>query len=254
METIGVIAAMSQERDACLRLIEVTKRSVLDKFLCHRFQLSDRECWLVTSGMGLKRAAQATRALLSVTSPNLLISIGVAGAVHTDLEIGDVVASRNSYLLEKGVPDQMQPLAFLSESAWQAAVQALQPHRARLVTGTALTTRGSQYIQLRPEEMENPVLEMETVGIAQVAAEHGIPLLSLRAISDGPRAPIPFDLEKLMDKDYNVRAGPIIKTIIGHPQMLPQLLRMVRNTRMATENAAIALVAALSQPGPVISL
>ena len=254
METVGVIAAMSQERDACLRLISTTKRCAIDKFSCHRFQLIDRDCWLITSGMGPIRAAQATRALLSVIIPKLLVSVGVAGAVNTDLEIGDVVASRKSRLLEKGIPGQIQPLALLSDLAWQTVVQTLQPHRARLVIGTALTTRGSQYFLPGSEEMENPVLEMETAGIAQVAAEHGIPLLSLRAVSDGPLAPIPFNLERLMDKNYNLQTGLMIKTLFLHPQILRQLVRLVRNTRIAAENAAIALVAALKQPGPVISL
>jgi adenosylhomocysteine nucleosidase len=252
METIGIIAAMSLERDACLGLVAEPERSLLGKTRLYRFQLLDRECWLVTSGMGFKRAAQATRALLSVTSPQLLVSLGVAGAVNADLEIGDVVASRNSFLLEKGVPDQIQPLALLSDAAWQASAKTLEARRARLVLGTVLTTRGSQYVQRQPGEMTNPVLEMETAGIAQVAAQHGIPLLSLRAISDGPGAPIPFNLEIMMDEEFNMRVGRMFTTILNHPRMLPKLLRMGRNARMAAENAAIALIAALGQPGSVI--
>jgi hypothetical protein len=93
---------------------------------------------------------------------------------------------------------------------------------------------------------------METAGIAGAAAEREIPLLSLRAISDGPRAPIPFDLEKMLDEQDNLRTGEILKTIFGHPQILPALLRNGRNSRKAADNAALALVAALSQPGPVV--
>jgi hypothetical protein len=96
--------------------------------------------------------------------------------------------------------------------------------------------------------MTNPVLEMETASIARVTAEKDLPLLCLRAISDGPRAPIPFDLEVVMDEDYNLRVGEVIKTLLGHPRILPALLRMQRNTRLAAGNAAIALIAALSQP------
>jgi hypothetical protein len=94
---------------------------------------------------------------------------------------------------------------------------------------------------------------METAGIVQVAAQHGIPLLSMRGISDGPRAPIPFDLEMIMDEEYNLRMGEIIKTILRHPRLLPQSLQMGRNTRIAADNAAIALIAAMSQQGFVIS-
>ena len=251
METIGIIAAMPQERNALLRCIEEQEYTALGTLHCHHFRLFDRDCRLVTSGMGLKRAAQAARALIAAINPQLLVSVGVAGAVNADLEIGDVVAARDTCLLENGMPGRFQPLAILSDAARQAIVQALQPRGASLYDGTTVSTYGSQFVQRQSEELANPVLEMETEGIARVAAEQGIPLLSLRAISDGPRAPIPFNLETMVDEQYNLRTGRIIKTILGHPQIVPQLLRMGRNTRLAAGNAAIALIAALNQPDPV---
>ncbi len=252
METIGVIAAMPQERSALLRLIKDSKRISLGTVRCDRFQLPGRDCLLVTSGMGLERATQAAQVLVEATNPNLLISVGVAGAVNPDLEIGTVVVSGNTCLLDKGVPVQFQPLALLSDAACQAVEQALKPHHARLVVGTAVTTHGSQYLQKQPTEMKNPVLEMETNGIARVAAEHGIALLSIRAISDGPQAPIPFALDEMMDEHSNLRMGEIVRMMLRHPRIMPALLRMGRNTRLAAENAALALVAALSQPGSII--
>jgi adenosylhomocysteine nucleosidase len=253
METIGILAAMSQESDAVLRLIGQRECTDLGAYRCYRFRIFGRECWLLTSGMGIRRAAQATRALIDVASPQLLVSVGIAGAVNADLEIGDVVASTDTCLLEDGLPGPFQPLARLSQAAWQAAKQALQPGGAGLYIGTAITTHGTQFIQQQAAQPSNPVLEMETAGIAGVAVQQGLPLLSLRAISDGPRAPIPFSLEKMMDGHDNLRSGAIIQTILGHPRMLPQLVRMGRNTRMAADNAALALFAALSQPGPVIA-
>lgn len=247
METIGIIVAMSLERDAVLRLVEKGECSRLGSFRCDRFGLAGRDCWLLTSGMGPERAAQAACALMEAARPQLLVSVGVAGAVNADLEIGDVVAARNVCQLDKGLLGSFQPLALLSEAAWHAAEQALQPRRAHLFFGTAVTTSGSQFVVHQPEDMTNPVMEMETTGIARVAADRGIPLLSLRAISDGPRAPIPFDLEVMMDKDYNLRVGEIFKTLVGHPRKLPQMLHMGRNTRLAAGNAAMALVTALSQ-------
>jgi len=43
---------------------------------------------------GIWRAAEATRKLIDAASPQLLVSVGIAGAVNADLEIGDVVVSR----------------------------------------------------------------------------------------------------------------------------------------------------------------
>jgi adenosylhomocysteine nucleosidase len=254
METIGIIVAMPQESDALLRLIESRDCSDLATYRCYRFRILDRECWLLTSGMGRQRAAEAARALMDASNPQLLVSGGIAGAVNADLEIGDVVASTDTCFLDKaGLPGPFQPLARLSEAAWQAAKQALQPGRAGLYPGTAITTHGALLIQPQPPQLTNPVLEMETAGIASAAAEKSIAVLSLRSISDGPRAPIPFNLEQMLDEQDNLRTGEIIKTILRHPGMLPQLVRMGRNSRLAADNAAIALIAALSQLGPVIT-
>ena len=60
MEIIGIIAAMPQESQAVLRLIEQRNCSDLGPYRCYHFRLSDRACWLLTSGMGIVRAAQAT--------------------------------------------------------------------------------------------------------------------------------------------------------------------------------------------------
>jgi adenosylhomocysteine nucleosidase len=254
METIGMIAAMPQESNALLRLIEERENSMLGPFPCYRFRLMDRDCLVVQSGIGLNHAVHATQALLSVVNPQYLVSFGIAGAVMNDLQIGDVVVARHTCMLEEGIPGQFLKLAPLSEAAWEAAAQALHPRRARLVSGTALTTRGSQVVLPGPNEYANLVLEMETTGIAQVATEHGIPLIALRAISDNPQAPIPLDLEMVYDGEYNLQISQIIKTVLRHPGILLRSTQVGRNIRTAADNVAIALVAALSQPLPVAAL
>jgi adenosylhomocysteine nucleosidase len=253
METIGLIAAMPQESKALLRYIKEWKRIALGPFRAFHFRLMDRDCLLITSGMGLERAMAGTRALLAVTSPNLLVSFGIAGAVNTDLSIGDVVAARNTCRVERGQPGPFRPLASLSMDAWNAAAQVLQPDGARLVAGTAITTRGSQVLLELPEEMDRPVLEMETAGIAQVAAEKGIPLVSMRSISDGPKSPIPFDLGEILDEKYKLRMGRMLRMVLRRPQIIFQSRGMLRNSSLAADHAARALVAALSQPSPILS-
>jgi nucleoside phosphorylase len=254
METIGLIAAMPQESEALLRCIKEWKRIALGPFRGVRFRLRDRDCLLVTSGMGLKRAMDGTRTLLAATSPHLLVSFGIAGAVNDDLRIGDVVVAGNSCLLDMGLPGQSRPLASLSKVAWNAAAQVLQPDGARLVAGTAITTHGSQVLLQPLEEMVHPVLEMETAGIAQVAAEMGIPLVSIRSVSDGPQAPIPFDLEVMLDEKYNLRIGKMLMMVLRNPQIIFQSRQMMQNSRKAADHAARAVVAVLSQPSPAIPL
>ena len=122
-----------------------------------------------------------------------------------------------------------------------------------MVCGTAITTRGSQSVHL-PPEIAHPVLEMETVGIARVAAEQGIPLLALRAVSDGPLAPLPFNLEEILDEEDNLRPGKLLKIVLRHPAGILNSIRMQRNMKLAARNAALALAAVLRQPEPFFGL
>jgi len=203
---------------------------------------------LVTCGMGVRRASEAARALIEMKALRYLISFGIAGAVEEDLDIGDVVLAEAVCRLEQGAVGPILPLAPWPEAAREAAGQALAERGARLFSGTAVTTGGSQVMENQLGEMRHRVLEMETAGIAMVAAEKGIPLLSLRAISDGPRAPIPFDLGEMMDEDANLQAGRLLKAIVRNPRIVFQSRRLMRNSRIAADNAAAALSAALSQP------
>jgi adenosylhomocysteine nucleosidase len=254
METIGLIAAMPQESNALLHRIKHWKRFATGPFRGIRFQVMDRNCSLVTSGMGLKRARDAARTLITLERPQLLVSFGIAGAINEDLSIGDVVIATNACLLDIGLPVKLHTLASLSEAAWNASSQVLQMHATHMVQGTAITTRGSQIDLQQVKEMAHPVLEMETAGIAQIAAEMGVPLISIRSISDGPQSPIPFDLETVLDDKDNLRIGKLLMTIFHSPRIIFQFQRMIRNSRIAADNAVIALVAALSQPSPIISL
>jgi adenosylhomocysteine nucleosidase len=225
METIGLIAAMTQESDALLRCVKPWKRVAVGPLRGNSFVLAGQNYVLVTSGMGVRRASEAARNLVELNSPQMLISFGIAGAVEADLEIGDVVLAEAVCSLD----------------------QVLVTRDRQLFIGTAVTTGGSQVMKSQLGEMRHPILEMETAGIAQVAAEKGIPLLSLRAISDGPHAPIPFDLGEIMDEDANLQAGRLLKTIVRNPRIILQSMRMTQNIRIATNNAAAALVAALRQ-------
>jgi adenosylhomocysteine nucleosidase len=252
METIGLIAAMNQESEALIRLIKGWKRISLGQFKGFRFQCGARNCVLIVTGWGRKLAGEATRVLLDEASPRILISFGIAGSVHSDLQIGDVVISSKSYVLEDGLPGQTQKLAALSEPARKAVTEALLQEKASVFQGTTITTHGSQMPLKQEDEFPHPVLEMETTGIAKVAAEKGIPLVSIRSISDNPQAPIPIDLEAALDEDDNLLTSKLLMMIIRDPKIMFQSSRMVNNSRIAADNAALAVIAVLNENSPII--
>jgi adenosylhomocysteine nucleosidase len=253
METIGLIAAMPLESRALINCIKGWTRLPLGLFQGARLQQKDRNCCLITSGMGLKRAIDATATLLALVDPSLLISFGIAGAVNDDLQIGDVIIARNTCLLEKGMLEKSKSLAFLSEAALKVVSRDLQLVGARLVPGTAITTRGSQISQQQLRGFVHPILDMVTAGVAQVAAEMGIPLLSIRSISDRPRAPIPFNIEAILDEKDNLFIGNLLMMVLRRPKIIFNALQMLQNSNVAADHVAKVVVVVLSQSSPVIS-
>ena len=254
METIGLIAAMTQESSALLQFVPRREKVSLKRFSAARFQLTNRACLLATSGIGIERATDCARSLVASAHPQLLISFGIAGAVNANLDIGDVVVSTGNCAWESGAPTPLHPLAALSKQAWDAAAHDLQPERVQLVTGIAITTRGSQVIPDAAASLTNPILEMETAGIARVAAESGTPFLSIRSISDGPRAPIPIDLEAVMDEQYDLRIGKLLGMVVRHPRLFGKLPPMMQNSAKAARCCAVAVFAVLNQPSAIISV
>ena len=147
-----------REFEALLQRIGQWKRIPIDPFRTYRFRILERDCLLIESGMGVKRAAIATQALLAIANPHFLVSFGVAGAVEDDLEIGDVVLAHNACSLEQGIPCQFHRLASFSDATQQAVVKSRTARRLRLYTGTAITTRGSQIVLRQAATIEHPIL------------------------------------------------------------------------------------------------
>jgi len=217
------------------------------RFTCFRFELLEQECILIQTGVGIARATEAARALLSARRPALVVSFGIAGAPQEGLEIGDLVVARSVRLLKAGTLGPVRSLASLSDGAYRAVKKALLPTGARVSQGSVITTWGEQPPASAGMRMEAPVLEMETAGIAEVCAEEGIPLISLRAISDSVREPLPFALPDFLDDRQQLMIGKLGAAVLGRPTLLPALLRLSTNARRAADNAAAAALAAVME-------
>lgn len=213
----------------------------------YRFQISHLNCLLVQCGIGTKRAAQATESLLAEWCPQRLISFGVSGGLQDEVNVGDIVFISQACRLENGSVCAPMALASLPSGAKQAAAQLLTSRAVCWDEGRTITTKGSQIVPLELGERVHPVLDMETSAIAEAAATAGIPLLSLRSISDNPKEPLPFRIEDWFNQEDNLVFRKIVLDILRQPRILPRLVKVNQNTNLAAENLAMALLAILSQ-------
>jgi adenosylhomocysteine nucleosidase len=243
MTNIAIIVALQGEAKPLLKLVGSSTAGRLGRRKTWHFQTGACRCVMILSGMGLEPARRAARALMGAESPQGMMSFGIAGALGQGLSIGDIVAGEQCRMWENGQLGRAFPLAALSEAAQQAAFAAAAALDARCARGTVVTVRGIQSIPAVPGAVS--VVEMETFAIAQVAAERGIPLFSIRSISDSPDEPIPFTMGG--GEDFHLQPFTLLGAIIRKPRIIRPLLRLKHNSARAARNLAEVVFAALSR-------
>jgi adenosylhomocysteine nucleosidase len=248
MDSVGLIAAIKQECAAVFRHTGRWKKILIGSLPGYQREVSGKPCILVVSGMGEARASATALELIERANVRSIISFGIAGAVEESLDIGDVILVDQAFKLENSLPGAGMPLHHWSDAAFTTVGKMLIKQGTQLFRGSAVTTSGAQVAREQLKDIEHPVLEMETAGIAQITLERHVPFLAVRAISDGPVAPIPFDLGEMMDENANLRVGKLLKQIMLHPKMIGELRKMIKNNRIAAERAAFTLVELLHFP------
>jgi adenosylhomocysteine nucleosidase len=246
IKTIGLIAAMPEEIAPLISRVGPVKREKLTGFRLYRFTCRDKNVVLIESGIGTQWAEQATRALLGATAPDVILNFGFGGAVLPGPVVGDIVLADHLLLYrERLFTDQ----AGLSTALAEEMASRLELHcrgkNYRMHRGTFVTSGeivGKQTLAgLLPATLTTPVLEMETAAVARVALEGKVPLAAIRAISDGAEEELDFSIADLTDREMRISIRKVLWTIARKPRIIPQLVRLGKNSRRAGENLAAAV-------------
>ena len=93
---VGFVIAMQSEALPLLSIVKESKQYVLAGRECYEGELSGETIAVIICGIGKVNAASATQALIFRYQPDIIINIGVAGAVNPDLKVCDVCAVSKS--------------------------------------------------------------------------------------------------------------------------------------------------------------
>ncbi|WP_240417443.1 5'-methylthioadenosine/adenosylhomocysteine nucleosidase [Paenibacillus periandrae] len=196
---IGIIGAMKEEIALFLEHMEQVETTEKAGIQFLEGLLHNQKIVLCKSGVGKVNAAVTTQILIDNFGIDSIIFTGVAGAVHPDLNVGDIVIS--SELLQHDmdvtalgfprgtIPYEEVSLFVSDERLKQAAMDAsneLFPGRVQV--GRVLS--GDQFIASRDtvaklySELQGTCTEMEGAAVAQVCAMNSIPQVVIRSMSD----------------------------------------------------------------------
>ncbi|MBC7961821.1 MAG: phosphorylase [Steroidobacteraceae bacterium] len=239
---IAIIVAMPEEFRAVANCLGTVAARRLGKLKAGRCSIAGHQILLVESGMGFKNAAGAAEMVIRDRAPDLLISAGFCGGIAAELRVGDVVVAKKMVIVsETGIEDLPTaiPAAGLNFVVRQSACGARV--FGGTFAGTAVITSKAKLVGMLSNGCPCPVVEMESAAIALVAAENGIPLIAIRSVSDPVDEELGFSLDEFCDNSLRIRPGRVLLTILRKPRIIPQLVRLAGNSRIAAKSLTAAL-------------
>lgn len=194
----AIVGAMDVEIDAYLRHLTQHVSSDWNGMTFHEGALAGAQVVVVKCQVGKVFAAMMTQHLIDRYAPCSIFFTGVAGALNSQLEIGDVVVSKDCMQHDMdatalGLPRGAIPFTELRIFAADAQLLALAceaPITHRVLAGRILT--GDQFVaasnraayRYLTDELHGDAVEMEGAAVAQVCHVNRISFLLVRTLSD----------------------------------------------------------------------
>src|SRR5438067_9115059 len=223
---IAVTFALPAESSEFLRRLGNKFRVDRNGIRTIRGTLDDREIEVLHTGVGEKVCRQHVGKFLENQQFEFLISAGFAGALNDQLHSADLLLARNFSTID------------LTE---RQSFPSLPIHQADLLTLPALIDSSDERNEIA-RSTGAAAVDMETEFIARACAEHGIPLLSLRVITDTPREPFPAPPKILFDiEQQQTRFLTVATFFIARPNRVPQLIQFARRIARVRKILASAL-------------
>mgnify|MGYP005948353415 CR=1 FL=1 len=199
MTKLGIIGAMDVEVETLLAEMEQVASTKKAGSTFHEGVLMGLPAVLVQCGVGKVNAALCVQILCDCFGVTHLVNTGIAGSLCAQLDIGDLVVSRDAMYHDfdcthfgypYGRVPGMDVTAFpadklLSDLAFAAAEQGNPGHtrRGRIASGDRFVAEKSVKEGIIAAT-GGLCTEMEGAAIAQTAYRNGVPFVILRAISD----------------------------------------------------------------------
>jgi adenosylhomocysteine nucleosidase len=198
-------------------------RSVEHEHQGRRFKFFESgQVVVVCGGIGSEAGRRAAEAVIALYQPELVHSVGFAGALDTALKVGEifspsrVIDARDGSSVETGCGCGI------------------------LVSATA-TTDAQQKAKLAKSYGAQAV-DMEAAAVARGAQARGVRFMAVKAISDETSFAMP-PLECFVDAKGRFRTGSFVTFAAMRPWLWPRVIKLARNSA----RASIALCAELDR-------
>lgn len=246
---IGIMGAIPQEINGVANLLTNKQEHKIGRRSYFTGELNNQKVVVVYSRVGKVAASATVTTLILKFKISELIFTGVAGGIHTDVKIGDIVLGQsliqhdmNAQPLFPAYEIPMLGKAYFDtdssqlEVATTAILEILeeqhlhnvisekdldkfnihqpQLHVGLIGSGDLFFSTNAQKEKLQQNLPEILCVEMEGAAVAQVCYEFDVPFIIIRTISDDADDHSILDFNSFIEKISNVYSVEIIKNII----------------------------------------
>ena len=230
---IAITFALPAESSEFLRQLRNQSRIDRNGIRTIRGTIDNLAVEVLHTGVGEKVCRERVAKFLQDQQFDLLISTGFAGALNDQLQVGDLLLAKN--------------FSTINPSESHSLLSNLRIHRANLLTVHELIDSSEERDKIGRTSGAAAV-DMETEFIARACAEHGVPLLSLRVITDTPRKPFPAPMKVLFDMErQQTRLLRLATFFLAHPNRVPRMVQFARRIAHARKILASALVSLINE-------
>lgn len=221
---IGIIGAMDMEIDLVKKKMTDLEVETIAGNTYYLGKIDGKELALVRSGIGKVNASIATQILIDRYKADMLINIGIAGAVDKDLKHLDMIVSdRVTYhdfdhdIMTNHFPFKtyFEADKDLIKKVCSAAERIGKTARiGTIVTGDGFISSTDYKLKLQ-EDFQALCVEMEGGAIGHTSSVNDVPFVIIRTISDLADDSGDEDYEVFAEDAANIAANLIID-IINH--------------------------------------
>jgi adenosylhomocysteine nucleosidase len=231
MSKVAIIAAMEREISGFVR---GWKRSVLPLGEREFLRFESDGVVTVISGIGCKNAELAARAVVAQYRPEILISVGLAGALIRSLKVASVFTPNVVVDAVDGAEYRCTP-------------------DSNHVSGGVLVSAGEIVGAQAKQELVNRfhglVVDMEAAGVAKAAQEAQIGFRCVKAISDEADFVMP-PMGKFVNAAGKFQSGKFALWAAIRPWQWPRIMNLARNSKRAIKALCNRLQADLASGLP----
>ncbi len=226
MNKLAIMGAMQEEIEPLLENFENVKVTEYAKNKYYEVSLDGLDIVIAHSKIGKVFASLTATTMIEKFGCDTLLFSGVAGAVNSELKIGDLIIAdklcqHDLDITAFGHPHGYVPGGYVfvetSKELREVAKEVASENGLKVIEGTIAT--GDQFVHSTQRKdfilntFKADALEMEGASVAVVCDSLNIPFFILRAISDSADMEANFDFDEFLKSSAKISADYLIQIV-----------------------------------------